>query len=211
MKNKKNPPFLLIQIVFSTFFRFFFRSNEQKSRNKTEFSSYSSLKKLLELFPHLKKYLESKFSITLSEEDLKLSLEKFSSSHNLPPGAVLLADFFIRNQPIPFQCVSPQALSAFQDLNPDAVLLDIRDHAFKKRGGLPGAQENTLEEIYLKGLPYTSEQPLLIYCQLGIKSIDVAYHLHQLGYKNISVLKGGFHAFEQFLDPQTGYCDYGCC
>jgi len=100
-----------------------------------------------------------------------------------------------------------------EDIDPDTlavriaawttVVLDIREEARFRDGGIPDALCIPFGElpIGLRGLPV--ETPLAIVCQTGEESRAVAPLLWNLGYRKIAILKGGFASYVERGLPLT--------
>lgn len=57
-------------------------------------------------------------------------------------------------------------------------------------------------EDYIKSI-YNKKTPLVLYCQSGKNSEDAAVYLSELGYENITILKGGFEKWISNSKPYT--------
>jgi thioredoxin 1 len=57
-------------------------------------------------------------------------------------------------------------------------------------------------EDYIKSI-YSKKTPLVLYCQSGKTSEDAAVYLSELGYENITILKGGFEKWISSSKPYT--------
>ncbi len=57
-------------------------------------------------------------------------------------------------------------------------------------------------EDYIKSI-YGKKTPLILYCQSGKNSEDAATYLTELGYENITILKGGFEKWISNSKPYT--------
>src|SRR5918998_2462419 len=74
------------------------------------------------------------------------------------------------------------------------VLLDVRESDEVAGGMVPGARhlsrahfESRVEDV----LP-NKDAEVVVYCQSGVRSSFAAKTLNELGYKNVSSMKGGF-------------------
>lgn len=93
-------------------------------------------------------------------------------------------------------------------IDPDTLLIDIREAAEYQRGFIPGAvllPRGLLEfEIHSlvarvaapRAVP-PEDQPILLYCGTGGRSALAAETLNKMGYRNVVSLDGGIVAWSQ--------------
>jgi rhodanese-related sulfurtransferase len=94
--------------------------------------------------------------------------------------------------------LTPTQAAEWMSQNPNATLLDLRMHEeVTREGKLPGSrnydylQSNTLEKLG----QLDHQKPYLLYCALGGRAKRAAVQMHQLGFTQIVVLKGGLNAW----------------
>ncbi|WP_019894738.1 rhodanese-like domain-containing protein [Hydrogenovibrio halophilus] len=82
--------------------------------------------------------------------------------------------------------------------NQDAKLLDVRSDGEYKTGFIGEATLVTPTEIEqtMKNLANQKDQPILVYCQSGMRSASVAKKLVKNGFSNVYNLKGGIAAWK---------------
>ena len=74
---------------------------------------------------------------------------------------------------------------------PGAVLLDVRDPFEVERGSIPGSVNIPFGELNrVIDLAPTSDIPLFVYCQSGVRSRIAAEALAQAGYANVIDIGG---------------------
>ena len=87
------------------------------------------------------------------------------------------------------------------DSIPQCIVVDVRTEAEFKAGHIKNAINIPNEEIEYnqpEELP-DEDQPILVYCRSGHRSIHASLKLHFLGYKNVYDL-GGFRDFKDKIE-----------
>ena len=89
--------------------------------------------------------------------------------------------------------------SNLKQLKPNSyILIDIRDSGSILYGMIPGAIHIPEQELWADLRKYTSEAPsektLILYCQRGVRSIDLAEEFEKQGREAFS-LSGGYLAY----------------
>jgi rhodanese-related sulfurtransferase len=90
---------------------------------------------------------------------------------------------------------------------PDLFVLDVQEWTEYERSHLPGAvviprgylefkiAQNDLFPAVNRGRRPRRDQPILVYCQLGSRSLLAAKTLQEMGYANVRSLQGGLKAW----------------
>jgi rhodanese-related sulfurtransferase len=73
-----------------------------------------------------------------------------------------------------------------------AQLIDVREPQEFKRGHILGARNIPVTQMKQRLVELRKDKPVYLYCQSGARAARAAQLLHKKGYKDISVLKGGF-------------------
>lgn len=73
----------------------------------------------------------------------------------------------------------------------DFDLIDVRETFEFSRGLLPGARKMPMSTILISAKELNKEKPLIVYCEHGIRSLDVTAWLREQGYRAWS-MAGGF-------------------
>lgn len=73
-----------------------------------------------------------------------------------------------------------------------AQLIDVREPQEFKRGHILGARNIPVTQMKQRLVELRKDKPVYLYCQSGSRAARAAQLLHKKGYKDISVLKGGF-------------------
>lgn len=110
---------------------------------------------------------------------------------DLEPPAIIL--------PASVQELPPAEAAAWMTQNPGALILDVRmAEEVTREGKLPGSQHHDslqpATQEYLASLD--RQKPCLIYCALGGRSRRLAVQMHDLGFTQLAVLKGGLNAWQ---------------
>ena len=81
----------------------------------------------------------------------------------------------------------------------DAMLIDLRPGADFDKGHIRGARHLTPSQVdpTAKDLLKFKDATVLVYCQAGMTSVDVAERLLKAGYAKVYSLKGGIGAWVQ--------------
>lgn len=85
--------------------------------------------------------------------------------------------------------------------NEKVQLIDVRTPEEYAAGHLEGAINiNFLSEDFLKQMSQLDKKkPLLLYCRSGNRSGKATIQLHEEGFRNITDMKGGYQAWEEFV------------
>jgi sulfur-carrier protein adenylyltransferase/sulfurtransferase len=92
--------------------------------------------------------------------------------------------------------VSPQEVDA---LPPDAAtLVDVREASEWEQGHLPGAQHvsKSYIEQQIEGIAPDRDQPVILYCAGGVRSLFAAQTLADMGYTNVASMAQGFQGWK---------------
>ena len=80
----------------------------------------------------------------------------------------------------------------------DAIqLLDVRSNADIVRGGIPTASPIPLQMLPLKLHTLSKHKPVILYCQIGLRSTQAGVYLEAQGFNEVLCLRGGFQAWSQ--------------
>lgn len=79
--------------------------------------------------------------------------------------------------------------------NNDVVIIDVRDKYDDKSKTIPGSINITNNELIskIKLIVSNKNQPILVYCSSGSRSIFACQILADLGYNKVYNLQGGLH------------------
>lgn len=120
------------------------------------------------------------------------------------------------------QSILEQARRSVPELGPDeakarlesgegAIFLDVREAHELRRGYIPGAVRIVLDEVPDAGDPGSrwadpqltshKDDPIIVYCATGVRSIIGGYYLKQLGYSNVASLAGGIEGWQRAGNP----------
>lgn len=88
---------------------------------------------------------------------------------------------------LPFKKITQEEAKKMMDSIPQCIVVDVRTEAEFKAGHIKNAINIPNEEIEYnqpEELP-DEDQPILVYCRSGHRSIHASLKLHFLGYKNV--------------------------
>ena len=132
--------------------------------------------------------------------------EFFDKYVNLPPKrhiprAVPSAEEAI----LPFNpaeyAIQPQTLKRMIEQQKPFVLLDVRDEWEYRIAHLEQAQWIPLADLPRRVRELNPYVEIVVYCHRGMRSIDAAYLLQQLGFKRVRSLVGGIDRWTAQIDP----------
>jgi rhodanese-related sulfurtransferase len=89
---------------------------------------------------------------------------------------------------------------------PDAPrLLDVREPEEFDLCALPGARLTPLGQIpaLISQIADWKNEPVVVYCHHGIRSMHAIHFLTQAGFTNLANLSGGIDAWSREVDPKT--------
>ncbi|MFA7275551.1 MAG: HesA/MoeB/ThiF family protein [Pseudobdellovibrionaceae bacterium] len=93
--------------------------------------------------------------------------------------------------------IIPEISAAQIATGDDIVLIDVREEEEWDDGHIPGATHFPLSQLLMDKIPPVSDKKrIIVYCQIGGRSITAARLLMERGYWDIRSLKGGY---EQWL------------
>jgi len=99
--------------------------------------------------------------------------------------------------------IDVEQVKAMIDAGEPPVLLDCREQAEYDLVHLENSLLVPMSEIQsrLDELTSYQESPLVVYCHLGGRSLQVTHWLRQQGYANVVSMAGGIDAWSQQIDP----------
>lgn len=97
--------------------------------------------------------------------------------------------------------LTPQQLQQWQAENHDFVLLDVREDNEVQLVSLPGHIHIAMNLIPLRHNELPDDQPIVVYCHHGVRSMQVAQYLAQVGFDDLYSLAGGIDAWSKEIDP----------
>src|SRR5438552_3677550 len=93
----------------------------------------------------------------------------------------------------------PAELKKRLDAGEPVVVIDVRDPDEYRDGSIEAANNISrgFLEFRIGSMASDPSTPLVLYCQTGLRSMLAAKALHDLGYKNVINLQGGFQRWAQ--------------
>jgi rhodanese-related sulfurtransferase len=96
--------------------------------------------------------------------------------------------------------ISVQELKEKLDNSEDFQLIDVRED-FEYETSNIGGQHIPLGGILIEADKIDKDKPVVIMCRSGKRSAAAVMQLEQMGYTNLSNLKGGILAWQAEIDP----------
>lgn len=90
-----------------------------------------------------------------------------------------------------------------EELDGSEKLLDVRSAAEHARGHIPGSLHIPVDELRSRLEEIPPQQPLVVYCQVGLRGYTALRILQQRGY-SVRNLSGGYRNYELFGKPIWG-------
>ena len=97
--------------------------------------------------------------------------------------------------------IEPQSLKQMVDERQDFVLLDVRESWESQVACIPGTILIPLRDLPRRVNELNPRQEIVVYCHHGVRSLDAAYLLQQLGFKRVASLIGGIDQWSREIDP----------
>lgn len=162
----------------------------------------SPVKKIESAYPHFNHFLQDRYRLELTPKDRALKFKDFVELHGLPPAQILFMELQMEIRVQNVKILSAKEAKALVDSTPDLVILDSRDpHEWAHHGRIANAkflsEENFLETIK----EFKEDTPLLTYCHFGVRSLNFAAQLTDLGFRNVHTIRGGIDEWSLEVDP----------
>ena len=98
--------------------------------------------------------------------------------------------------------IAPDQLKDMMDKDARFVLLDVREEWEYQMVHLDGAMWIPFGELPRRCGEITPGVEVVVYCHWGMRSLDAAFLLQQLGFKSAKSLVGGIDRWAQEIDTQ---------
>lgn len=97
--------------------------------------------------------------------------------------------------------IEPQTLQTSIEAKEPVLVLDVREAWELEIARLPFATHLPMNQIpdRLEELP--RDQPIIVMCRSGVRSLQVAQYLEQRGFDRVANLAGGILAWRERIDP----------
>ena len=96
--------------------------------------------------------------------------------------------------------ILPNELKRMIDADRDFTLLDVREEWEYKLAHIEGAVSIPLGELPRRFGELSSVDEVVVYCHHGMRSLDAAYLLQQLGFKSVLSVVGGIDRWAREID-----------
>ena len=98
--------------------------------------------------------------------------------------------------------IAPDQLKNMMNRGVSFVLLDVREEWEYRMVHLEGAMWIPFGELPRRCGEITPGVEVVVYCHWGMRSLDAAFLLQQLGFKSVKSLVGGIDRWAQEIDTQ---------
>ena len=133
-------------------------------------------------------------------EDLFNKPSKYANKGRLPRAVPSAEEAILPFNPAEY-AIQPQSLKRLIDERNDVILLDVREDWEYRTVHLKGARWIPLGELLQRASELNPYAEIVVYCHRGMRSLDAAYLLQQLGFKRVKSLVGGIDRWTQEIDP----------
>ena len=98
--------------------------------------------------------------------------------------------------------ILPNELKQMMDAGRDFVLLDVRETWEYQLVHIDGAVSIPLGELPRRFRELSPVDEIVVYCHHGMRSLDAAYLLQQLGFKSVLSVDGGIDKWAREVDHE---------
>ena len=99
--------------------------------------------------------------------------------------------------------IDPVTLKARLDRGESVVILDVREPFEIALAPFPGATHIPMGDIPSRLTELDPDQETVVVCHHGVRSVQVAMYLAQMGFERVLNLAGGIDAWSEDADPST--------
>lgn len=97
--------------------------------------------------------------------------------------------------------ISAAEAAKMREEDSETVLLDVREDSELAICRIDGALHIPMGEIPVRMESLPKEQPLVVFCHHGMRSMNVLQFLESHGFENVINMGGGIHAWSHEVDP----------
>ncbi len=98
--------------------------------------------------------------------------------------------------------ITPRYLKEMMDRGEPFILLDVREEWEYQMVHLEGAISIPFGELLKRFREIKPGSEVIVYCHRGMRSLDAAFLLQQLGFKSVKRLLGGMDRWAQEIDTR---------
>jgi rhodanese-related sulfurtransferase len=99
-----------------------------------------------------------------------------------------------------YDLIFPEEIETWQRSVRDGLLVDVRPSTEFYRGRIPQGYSIPFDQLSTRVESLPREQPLLIICENGVKSVSACEILHSKGFMFLYLLKGGMGLYQGPLE-----------
>ncbi len=108
---------------------------------------------------------------------------------------------FQRSHPSTAEFASVEAIKTRLDAHEPLLLLDIREPFELMFSTLNGAVNIPMSQMGARWPEIPQDRPVVVFCHLGIRSVDLIAQLEARGFTNLINMNGGIDAWSRHIDP----------
>lgn len=95
-----------------------------------------------------------------------------------------------------YDLIFPEEVESWMKMAREPMIIDLRSKEDFEKASLPGAVNIPHEQLARMGDRFSKNQPILLVCENGVKSVSASETLEQKAFSFIYVLKGGMNYYE---------------
>lgn len=139
--------------------------------------------------------------IKQTTKKIQRRLTKSRERRNLPKAAPSVAEAILPLDADTYT-ITPNQLKEIIDEGKRFILLDVREKWEYEMVHIEGATLIPLSELPRRFREITPGVEIVVYCHWGMRSLDAAFLLQQLGLKSVKSLVGGIDQWAEEIDTQ---------
>ena len=134
-------------------------------------------------------------------QKIRASTDRSAQDDFLPRAAPSVEEAILPFDPEEY-AIFPHELKQMMDTRKDFILLDVREAWEYQIGRIAGAVSIPLGELPQRFTELTPGEDIIVYCHRGMRSLDAACLLQQLGFKSVLSVVGGIDRWAEEIDTE---------
>jgi rhodanese-related sulfurtransferase len=100
--------------------------------------------------------------------------------------------------------ITPEEVKVMVDGGEEFTLLDVREPWERDAASIDGSVHIPMGDIPARfSQELDPEEHIVVYCHLGVRSMNVTAWLRQQGFENVQSLRGGIDRWSRVVDPKV--------
>jgi len=169
------------------------------------------LNEIITDYPDLHGFIERRYGVPLSNEDMTIRLTDFVSKYRLPPAPIVLMEIQLAHLQKAIEEIPPKKVAAWIQEKKEVKLVDVREDWERKLCPLPNSQALTASLLDRILNEWEKNDLIVLFCHFGIRSKDAATFLADRGFQQVFIIRGGIDAWSNDVDPSIPKYDGQYC